>query len=52
MGDHVQIWNPVKYDEYFMQINDEIAKDEEASLKEAEKRREYKADGRFIELKN
>ena len=30
----------------------EIAKDEEASLKEAEKRREFKADGRFIELKN
>lgn len=52
MGDHVQIWNPEKYDEYFMQINDEIAKDEEASLKEAEKRREFKADGRFIELKN
>lgn len=52
MGDHVQIWNPATYDEYYMDINAEIAAEHKASKAEAQKRREFKTDGRFIELKN
>lgn len=52
MGDRVQIWDPKIYDAFFMAVYEDISKDEKASDLEGEKLREFKSDGRFLELKN
>lgn len=52
MGNSVQIWDPEIYDAFFMAVYAEVEKDERASEQEAQKRREYQSEGRFVELKN